>query len=444
MILPKAFTRIKYHVLGLLFLVIIALFLALTIAGYRKAFTPVVMVSLETDHIGNQMREGADVKARGMIVGEVRGIRSTGDHAVLDLALQPDKVDVIPANVSARLLPKTLFGERYVALQMPQQAETQRLGEGSVITQDRSSSAIELERVLNNVMPVLQAVQPEKLAMTLNSLSTALDGRGKQLGETLVQLNDYLKQINPSLPDLTADIKALASVSDTVNQAAPDLLQALSDLTTTTKTIVDERASLSALFGSLTNASIDLGNFIQVNKNNLINLVVTSKPTLEVLAKYAPEYPCMLKQIAERVPAAEAAFGKGQAHPNMMRVTLEFTGNRGKYLPGVDTPRFDDKRGPRCYEQVPVFPQYPPGGAIKDGSVKPPPPKQTSSTRIIPGSTSPQSASVQSAGIENSTSELDLVSVLVAPRLGLAPDEVPAWTSFLVAPVYRGADVTVE
>jgi virulence factor Mce-like protein len=377
-----------------------------------------------------------------MIVGEVRAIRSTGDHAELDLALQPDKVDVIPANVSARLLPKTLFGERYVALQVPQQPEAKRLGEGSVIPQDRSSSAIELERVLDDVLPVLQAVQPEKLAMTLNSLSSALHGRGEQLGQTLAQLNDYLTQVNPSLPNLNADIAALASVSNTFADAAPDVLQALSDLTTTSKTLVDEQANTLNLFGTLTNASVDLTNFLQVNKSNLINLVVTSKPTLDVLAKYAPEYPCMLKQIADRVPAAEAAFGKGQEHPNMMRVTLEFTGNRGKYLPGVDTPKFEDTRGPRCYQQVQlpaVFPQYPPGGAIKDGSTKPPPPKPNGSTQIVPGSTSPQSA-----GIENSMSELDLVGVLVAPALGVSPEEVPTWTRFLLAPVYRGAEVTVQ
>ncbi|MEV4316620.1 MCE family protein [Actinocrispum sp. NPDC049592] len=432
-------TRLRYHLLGLLFLVIMALFVVLTIAGYRKAFTPVVMVSLETDHVGNQLREGSDVKVRGMIVGEVRAIRATGDHAVLDLALQPDKVDVIPANVSARLLPKTLFGERYVALQIPARPDAKRLGAGSVITQDRSSVAIELERVLDDVMPVLQAVQPEKLAMTLNSLSTALDGRGEQLGQTLVQLNEYLTRINPSLPNLNADIAALASVSNSVADAAPDLLQALSDLTVTSKTIVEQQVNTRNLFALMTNASIDLGNFLQVNKNNLINLVVTAKPTLDVLAKYAPEYPCMLKQIADRVPAAEAAFGKGQEHPNMMRVTLEFTGNRGKYLPGVDTPRFEDKRGPRCYEQVQlpaVFPQYPPGGPVKDGSTKPPPPKQTGSTQIIPGSTSPQAA--------GSESERDLVGLLVAPSLGVAPEDVPEWTKFLFAPVYRGMEVTVQ
>jgi phospholipid/cholesterol/gamma-HCH transport system substrate-binding protein len=432
-------TRLRYHLLGLVFLVIMALFLVLTIAGYRKAFTPVVMVSLETDHVGNQLREGADVKIRGMIVGEVRAIRATGGHAVLDLALQPDKVAVIPANVSARLLPKTLFGERYVALQVPARADGRRLGAGSVITQDRSSVAIELERVLDDVMPVLQAVQPEKLAMTLNSLSTALAGRGEQLGKTLVQLNDYLTQINPSLPNLNADIAALASVSNSLSDAVPDLLQALSDLTVTSKTLVEQQMNTLTLFGTLTNASVDLANFLQVNRNNLINLVITSRPTLDVLARYAPEYPCMLKQIADRVPAAEAAFGKGQEHPNMMRVTLEFTGNRGKYLPGVDTPRFEDNRGPRCYEQVKppaVFPQYPPGGPIKDGSTKPPPPKQTGGTRIVPGSTSPQAA--------GSEQELDLIGVLVAPALGVAPEDVPSWTRFLLAPVYRGAEVTVE
>ncbi|MFD1049940.1 MlaD family protein, partial [Kibdelosporangium lantanae] len=107
-------TRIRYQLLGLVFLLIVALFVYLTVASYRKAFTPVAMVTLQTDHVGNQLQAGADVKVRGMIVGEVRDIRAMGDHAEMDLAMQPDKLDAIPANVSARLLPKTLFGERYV------------------------------------------------------------------------------------------------------------------------------------------------------------------------------------------------------------------------------------------------------------------------------------------------------------------------------------------
>ena len=54
-----------------------------------------------------------------MIVGEVRSVSSDGRKATIDLALQPRTVGLIPANVSARLLPKTLFGEKFVDLVLP-------------------------------------------------------------------------------------------------------------------------------------------------------------------------------------------------------------------------------------------------------------------------------------------------------------------------------------
>ena len=132
---------------------------------------------------------------------------------------------------------------------------------------------------------------------------------------------------------------------------------------------------------------MDLTNFLQVNKDNLIRLTTAVQPTLDVLAKYAPEYPCLMRQLAESVPRAELAFGKGTAHPEVSRVTIEFAASRGKYLPGVDEPKYEDKRGPRCYPSVPkpgVWPQYPPDGPIEDGSSKPAPPKSPSGETARP------------------------------------------------------------
>ncbi|WP_199433352.1 MCE family protein [Qaidamihabitans albus] len=428
--------RLRHQVLGLAFLLVAALFVLTCVAVYNKQFVSYVGVRLETDRVGNQMREGADVKVRGMVVGEVRTIGTTGDGAHLELALQPDKVDVIPANVSARLLPKTLFGERYVALQVPETPAPEHIAAGDVIGQDRSSSAIELERALGDVLPLLRSVQPQKLASTLNAVSTALDGRGEQFGDTLVQLSDYLGELNPSLPDLEADITGLANVTGTYNSAAPDFLRALSDLTTTTRTIVEKQRDLTDLYASVTTASVDLDRFLQVNKDNLIALTTTAQPTLDVLAKYAPEYPCLLRQLAEAVPRAERAFGKGTDEMN--HVTIRITASRGKYLPGVDEPRYDDKRGPRCYEQVEppgAFPQYPPGGPIQDGSTHPAPPKQAG---YGGGSTT---AGVPS--LANSAPEQRLIAALTAPQTGLAPEETPGWASLLVGPLYRGAEVTL-
>jgi phospholipid/cholesterol/gamma-HCH transport system substrate-binding protein len=437
--------RLRYQVLGLAFLLVAALFIASTLAVYNKAFTPVTMVKLETDRVGSQLRTGGDVKVRGMLVGEVRSVLAKGDHAELELALDPDKTHVIPANVSARLLPKTLFGERYVALQLPDRKD-RPIKAGDVIPQDRSSAAIELQKVLDDVMPLLQAVQPEKLSSTLTAVATALDGRGKQLGQTLAGLSDYLGKLNPSLPDIKADITGLANVANTYDKAAPDLLQALSDLTTTSRTIVDQRDRLSDLYATVTAASVDLTNFLQVNKDNLIRLTTAIQPTLDVLAKYAPEYPCLLRQLAESVPRAELAFGKGTAHPEVSRVTIEFAASRGKYLPGVDEPKYEDKRGPRCYPSVPhpgVWPQYPPDGPIQDGSSKPAPPKNP--PEKLPGPITAGGGAVGGGGtIVGSAYEEDLIDLLASPALGTSPGDVPGWAGLLVGPLYRGAEVELK
>jgi virulence factor Mce-like protein len=436
--------RLRYQVLGLAFLLVAALFIAFTLAVYNKAFTPVTLVKLETDRVGSQLRTGGDVKVRGMLVGEVRSVLAKGDHAELELALDPDKTNVIPKNVSARLLPKTLFGERYVSLQLPEAPVSPQgpIKAGDVIPQDRSSTAIELQKVLDDVMPLLQAVQPEKLSSTLTAVSTALEGRGKQLGQTLVQLSDYLGKLNPSLPDVKADITGLANVADTYDKAAPDLLQALSDLTTTSRTIVDQRAQLTDLYATVTAASVDLTSFLQVNKDNLIRLTTAVQPTLDVLAKYAPEYPCLLDQLAGEVAPAELAFGKGTTHPEVSRVTIEFAASRGKYLPGVDEPKYEDKRGPRCYPQVPkpgLWPQYPPDGAIKDGSSKPAPPKSPPEELPAGGG-----AVGGDGSIVGSSYERDLIDLLASPALGTAPGDVPGWAGLLVGPLYRGAEVELK
>ncbi|CRK59556.1 MCE-family protein Mce1A [Alloactinosynnema sp. L-07] len=435
--------KLRYQVYGLVFLLVVAGLVWVAIGFYRKAFTTVVPVSLETDRVGNQLREGSDVKLRGMIVGEVRSIRPTGDRAVLDLAIDPDSIDLIPDNVSAQLLPKTLFGERYIALQLPAAPSPTPLREGSVIPQDRTKSAIEIERVLDHLMPLLQAVQPEKLATTLSAMSTALDGRGEKFGETIVELNAYLERFLPSLPDLRADLTALAVVADTYADAAPDLLAAMSDLTTTTRTIVEQRSNLDALYASTTTAAVDLERFLAVNKNNLIELADTSQSTLAVLAKYAPEYPCLLENLVKAIPASERAFGKGTDHPNVSRVTMEIAASRGKYLPGVDTPRYDDKRGPRCYRMAQPgekFPQYTTDGPLKDGSSKPPPPRSDRPEQFRP--TIPQNTDVPL--VANTPAERDLVNALIAPGLGVMPDDVPEWASLLVGPAFRGVAVSLR
>ncbi len=111
---------------GLAFVTVVVLLVGLAIAQYAGAFRSSVPVLLKADHAGSQLNQRADVKVRGMIVGRVDSITSTGDGADIMLGIDPDKIDQIPQNVTARLLPKTLFGEKFVALDPPATAERGR------------------------------------------------------------------------------------------------------------------------------------------------------------------------------------------------------------------------------------------------------------------------------------------------------------------------------
>ncbi len=445
--------RLRYQALGLVFVLLAAGFIAGTIGIYNKAFTDVAMVTLRTEFAGNQMRPGADVKLRGVVVGEVDSISSSGHGANLELAFNPEMIDAVPADVTARLLPKTLFGERYVSLQSPEQPSEEPLAAGDVISQDRSRNAIELERVLDGLMPLLQAVEPQKLSSSLNAIASALDGRGEKLGETLSQVSKLLREFNPSLDDLKADIASFAKVARAYSDALPDALEAVSHLTKTSRTLAAKQGQLRTLYASVTGAATDLTGFVEVNKANLIRLTTRVQPTLDVLARYAPQYPCMMRQYAAQVGPAERAFGKGTAHPDVNRIKIEITQSRGAYRPGVDEPRYNDDRGPRCYQPVPQpnhWPQYPPDGPIKDGSTKPAPPSEPD--RDESGGYEDYQGSERSGGggatlgapIAGSPAEAELLSLLLAAERGVEPADMPGWGALLVGPLYRGTEVELR
>lgn len=429
---------------GIAFLLVVFSLIGLSIAKYNGAFESGEKVILKADRVGNQLKERSDVKVRGLIVGKVEKITSDGAEASIELSIQPGKLDQIPDNVTARLLPKTLFGERYVSLVIPENPSPTHLKKGAVIGQDRTETAREIDRVLDGLLPLLQAVEPDQLATTLGSLSQALSGRGEKLGETLVQMQQYVSSLNTALPTLQEDITRFADASNTYADAAPDLINALDDLSTTSRTVAEQRENLSGLYATLTRASDDLGGFLNVNRENLIGVSADARPTLESLARYAPEVPCFLAQAAGLVPRIDDIFGVGTSNP-ALRITLEVVNTRGKYIPNQDEPRYLDDRGPRCYPTDPVAPTFPAdGGPFRDGSV--PDDERVTGGRpdgvsvITQGAMNP----AYSMGIANSSGEQAIIAELMSASTGMPVEDVPGWSSLLIGPLLRGTEVELR
>jgi len=404
---------------GVAFLLVMAALATLSIQVYRQEFSDDVLVTLKADRVGNQLNESSEVKARGVVVGDVRAVRGGQDGAVIELAIRPEALPRLPKDVTALLIPKTLFGERYVQLSIPDGSSAPPLAGGDVIRQDRSANAIELERVFDDLLPVLKAVQPQKLATTLTAISTALEGRGEQLGRAMVSTAAYLEEFNPNLPTLTDDLRDLARVSELYGDIAPDLLDSLTDASVTLNTVADQRVQLTDLYAQVTRSAQDVTIFLRNNKDNLIRLAATSRAPLELAAEYSPSFACTLKAMTDLKPSVDKLLGVGEEEPGI-HVDLEFTPSRGKYVPGVDDPVYDAKGGPRCY----------PSGVAPTQGVAAAPTGDQGHPLLSGGD----------LGLPNSPQEQELIGTLLAPEVG----EVPGWSSVLVGPLYRGTEVTLR
>ncbi|MEE2031927.1 MCE family protein [Rhodococcus chondri] len=448
---------LRRRVLGLVFFLVLALFLFGSIAMYNKTFKKVVEIDLVTDSIGNALPNNADVKVRGVLVGEVRGTSAHRDEVTLQLAIEPDKAEKIPANATAQLLPKTLFGERYVSLIVPEEPAPP-IKEGDVLVQDTSEATVELGEVLDGLLPLLQAIPPQDLANTLGALAQGLSGRGESLGRTVDNLEQVFREVNVELPTLQEDLRGLADFSQTYSEAAPDLVAALDNLRTTGNTVVEQENQIETMLVSATGGSASTADLLQTNANSLISIAADSKEALQLLARYSSSFPCMLKGFADAAPAAAGVLAADDPFPGV-RANIQFTNPKGRYLPNQDEPRLLDTRGPACYNNVTApgrkFPQYP-GGSINDGSYQVPsrnPGPETMSYFPAPeGSGVPEavsdiigttpSDSATAVSYAGSRAEQDTLDVIYGQATGVAPQDVPAWTTRLGAPALRGTEVS--
>ena len=342
--MSKVFRR---RLQGVAFLVVLALLLGLAVATYQKAFTSVAHGDPEDRHRGQPAPGGLGRQgARRHRRRRPEGRRASADGATIELAINPDYLDQIPADVSARLLPKTLFGERFVNLQIPDSPSQKRLADGDVIGQDRSANAIELQKVIDDTLPLLQAVQPQDLSYTFGAVADALRGRGKSLGENLASTGEYFGQVNTVLPQLQADISELADFADTYQGAADDLLAVLDNLSVVNRTVVDQKEQLRRTFTVVAASSNVTADFLKTNEQNLISLAQTSRPVLGVFAKYSPEYPCLLTGLTRFNPMISEAFGADGDPSLNLNITVSLP-PRNPYVPG-DQPAYVAKSGPDC------------------------------------------------------------------------------------------------
>ena len=426
----KALSAQGPRVYGAAFIALVILFVWFTYAVFTKKFSDYDEVTLQSSKIGLSLPDRADVKIRGVIVGEVLDVVTDGDGAELTLGLYPDQTRTIPENVTAQILPKTLFGEKYVALQVPADPAGP-IEAGDTI--QRTNLSIELEEVLNDLFPLLRAVRPADLNYTLNAISTALEGRGDKLGNSLETLDSYLRKFNPDVPDLIDSITKLGQVSETYNSVVPELTRLLRNSVKTTDTLQTKDQQVKVLFRDVAGFSATTKAFLDQNGDNMVTLAEQGQKILPLLARYSPQYKCFIEGIVEAIPLQEEAFRDKTLH-----ISLEPLRSQPRAYGVNDRPAYADDRGPFpfCRELYQaVNGQFDQRNPFRGKYV----PRIRTGADYNFGKRVPVNDLV--GGTER---EQVVIGAAASPVLGVPLEDVPDVATLLLGPLARGMEVDVR
>jgi phospholipid/cholesterol/gamma-HCH transport system substrate-binding protein len=335
---------------GLATVVAIIAIVALAISLFRGSWAETVPVTVISDRAGLVMNNDAKVKMRGVQVGKVSSIESNPDGtAAIHLAMDKSQLHLIPSNVNVDIASSTVFGAKFVQFQEPENPSAEKLHQGQVI--QGQHVMVEINTVFQQLVNVLDKIDPAKLNQTLGAIATAFNGRGEKISQTLTDFNAFLAKIEPSLPNLSHDIEAAVPTLNAYADAAPDLVSTVQNSTQLSRSIVDEQQNLDTFLVSSIGLA-DVGNdVIGGNREALTDALHLLVPTTDLLSRYHESLACSVAGLAYLGKWAPLAL------PGVV-VSAGLTLGVERYRYPQDLPKVAAKGGPYCKELG--LPELPP------------------------------------------------------------------------------------
>jgi phospholipid/cholesterol/gamma-HCH transport system substrate-binding protein len=326
-----------YRLAGVVVVLVVALVTWLVYLQYRGDFTQKTQLTMLSARAGLVMDPGAKVTYNGVQIGRVGSISEITEDgkpaAKFILDVYPRYLKLIPANVDARIVATTVFGQKYVSLTAPKNPLAQRITPQDVI--DVRSVTTEINTLFQTITSITAKVDPVKVNLTLSAAAQALSGLGDKFGQSIISGSEALDEINPRMPTIRHDTQQLATLGDTYASASPDLFDFLNNAVTTAHTLhaqekeLDQALLASAGFGH-TGADIFNrgGPYLARGAADLV-------PSAQLLDTYSPEVYCAIRNLHDGEPKV-AAFAGGFNGYSLRSETEIFSGlGLALSLPGL-------------------------------------------------------------------------------------------------------------
>lgn len=347
--------RQPFKMAGAIMTAIFVLIFVFVVLQYQGALTPRIKVNMIAERSGLLMETGSRVTLNGVSVGRVVGVDPTvhdgKQMAKLVTEIEKQYVPLIPENVKASVDASTIFGNKFVALTSPSDAEKKRISPKDTVM--ISNVSTEWNTLFETITSLSQKIDPVKLNLTLSATAEALNGMGTKLGKSLVAANQVLGDLNPHMSELRYDVQQLNQFAGILTGAAPDLLDTMDSLSVTARTINGQKRELDVALLAAAGFANNGADIFERGGPYLVRAVSDLLTTSNLLNKYSPELNCTLRNLADGAKQASKGLGGNGYSLNMM---TSFLGAPNPYVYPDNLPRVNAQGGPGgapgCWQKI--------------------------------------------------------------------------------------------
>jgi phospholipid/cholesterol/gamma-HCH transport system substrate-binding protein len=293
---PGDLTLRQRALLGAIGTVVVVGLMAIAVHAATGAFDGGYEVVGTFDRAGQGLVEGADVKLRGVTVGDVRSIELTEDGRAV-VRLRIDDGVRVPDTTAAAIAPISVFGPTYVQLQPgDHEVDGPFLGDGDELA--ATTSPVEFNEVLADAERLLAAADPAELATIVSELADGLRGTGADLAALVDDGGELVAIADRHRADTERFLTDLGDLGEALGDHGDEIAGGMADLGEALEPMAAEPDRLAAVLDDTRRVAEELDTLIGDHAEGIGAGITAGARATEVIVAHLPDVPGYLASLA--------------------------------------------------------------------------------------------------------------------------------------------------
>lgn len=260
-----------------------------------------------------------------VVVGEVSEVERSGWNAKVKLLVRKDVE--LPDNTFADIRQVSLLGEKYVALEAPdQQVATGRLADGDTIELAATGRNPEVEEVLGALSFLLTGGGVAQLGTITREANLVMSGREDRLKALLGSLDGVVGTLDQQKVQIINALQSLNNLTSTLNKEKDTIGDALDATGPAIKVLAGQHDELVEMLGALDRLGKVGTRVINASKEDVLRILRDLSPILRKLREADEQLaPGLNLLVSFPFPQSANKIVKGDFANTIARVDLDFT-----------------------------------------------------------------------------------------------------------------------